>query len=173
MGSQWTLLVLTAPAPGAARCALATSEPARRPNRHYLYRMWSPDPGPSRVSEAFNRPSGAPKTKDKREMILALRYHGLAPRGYYHAPRAGLHKVGRTCCVFPSTPLCGHLRNLRTICCSVCPNGHYFYRIPRAVLCVLGLLCAGSVAFLPYPKVPSASSAISAVRSVPLSSLSQ
>jgi hypothetical protein len=73
-------------------------------------------------------------------MIPTLRYHGLAPRGYYQAPPVGLHEV----------------------------DGFLF-----AALCVLGLLCAGSVAFLSYPKVPSASSAISAVRSVPLSSPSQ
>jgi hypothetical protein len=35
-------------------------------------------------------------------------------------------------------------------------------------LCVLGLLCVGSVAFLPYPRFPSAFSAASAVRSAPL-----
>ena len=38
-------------------------------------------------------------------MILPLRYHGLAPRGYYHAPQLGLHKVGRTFWFFNSAAI--------------------------------------------------------------------
>ncbi len=61
------------------------------PNRHYFYRI-RPCPGPPRVPAAFSRPCGAPKTKNKRKMILPLRYPGLAPRGYYQAPHAGLQR---------------------------------------------------------------------------------
>jgi len=48
------------------------------------------------------------------------------------------------------------------------PGLHKVDGFLSVALCVLGLLCVGSVAFLPYPRFPSAFSAASAVRSAPL-----
>jgi len=78
-----------------------------------LFSAVSPGGASERRSVA---PVGLNKQK-KRKGGGGAAYPGLAPRGYYQAPQAGLHRVGRPCCFSPSTPLCVHLCNLRMIRC--------------------------------------------------------
>ena len=51
-------------------------------------------------------PAGLTGKRKRRGGAGGPAYPGLAPRGYYQAPRSGLHVVGRRCCFSP-------VRNLR------------------------------------------------------------
>ena len=66
-----------------------------------LFSAVSPGGASERRSVA---PVGLNKRK-KRKGGGGAAYPGLAPRGYYQAPQAGLHRVGRSCCFSASIPL--------------------------------------------------------------------
>ena len=147
----------TSPSPGEVECALAPTARARRPNGHYGHyfcRIWPPHlPTPRR--------DGVPIDITFTGFGRRRRLLGSASRnggGAVLPPRRGCEKRERR-----------EGRGLRI------PRAHAAGLLPHALsglhavdgflfaaLCVLGLLCAGSVAFLTYPRFASAFSAFSA-----------